>query len=53
MVLGKGMIESGKESLAFVKQHTKEIVRLRASYSGYCWLLGILTYVAAFPIVFI
>ena len=52
MVLGKGMIESGKESLAFVKQHTKEIVRLRASYSGYCWLLGILTYVAAFPIVF-
>ena len=52
MVLGKGMIESSKESLAFVKQHTKEIVRLRASYSGYCWLLGILTYVAAFPIVF-
>mgnify|MGYP001169390299 CR=1 FL=1 len=52
MVLGKGMIESGKESLAFVKQHTKEIVRLRASYSGYCWLLGILTYVTAFPIVF-
>ena len=52
MVLGKGMIESGKESLAFVKQHTKEIIKLRAAYSGNCWVLGILTYVAAFPIVF-
>lgn len=52
MVIGKGMIESGKESVAFVKQNTKEILKLRAAYSGYCWILGILTYFAAFPIVF-
>ena len=52
MVIGKGMIESGKESVEFVKQNTKEIIKLRAAYSGNCWVLGILTYVAAFPIVF-
>ena len=51
MVIGKGMIESGKESVEFVKQNTKEIIKLRAAYSGNCWVLGILTYVAAFPIV--
>ena len=52
MVIGKGMIESGKESVEFVKQNTKEIIKLRAAYSGNCWVLGILTYFAAFPIVF-
>jgi len=51
MVIGKGMIESGKESVEFVKQNTKEIIKLRAAYSGNCWVLGILTYFAAFPIV--
>ena len=51
MVIGKGMIESGKESVEFVKQNKKEIIKLRAAYSGNCWVLGILTYVAAFPIV--
>ena len=52
MVIGKGMIESGKESVEFVKQNTKEIIKLRAAYSGNCWVLGILTYFAAFPILF-
>ena len=52
MVIGKGMNESGKESVEFVKQNTKEIIKLRAAYSGNCWVLGILTYFAAFPIVF-
>ena len=52
MVIGKGMIESGKESVEFVKQNTKEIIKLRVAYSGSCWVLGILTYFAAFPIVF-
>ncbi len=52
MVIGKGMIESGKESVEFVKQNTKEIIKLRVAYSGNCWVLGILTYFAAFPIVF-
>ena len=42
------MIESGKESVAFVKQNTKEIIRLRSAYSGICWVIGILTYVLAF-----
>ena len=51
MVIGKGMIESGKESFEFVKQNTKEIIKLRAAYSGNCWVLGILTYFAAFPII--
>ncbi len=46
------MIESGKESVEFVKQNTKEIIKLRVAYSGNCWVLGILTYFAAFPIVF-
>ena len=50
MVLGRSMIDSGKESLAFVKQHTKEIVKLRAAYSGYCWILGILAYMAGIPL---
>ena len=51
MVIGKGMIESGKESVEFVKQNTKEIIKLRVAYSGSCWVLGILTYFAAFPII--
>ena len=50
MVLGKGMIESGKESIAFVRQHAKEIIKLRAAYSGYCWILGVLAYVAGIPL---
>ena len=51
LVLGKGMIESGKESVAFVKQNTKEIIRLRSAYSGICWVIGILTYVLAFFVI--
>ena len=51
MVLGKGMIESGKESIAFVRQHAKEIIKLRAAYSGYCWILGVLAYVAGIPLI--
>ena len=50
MVRGKGMIESGKESIAFVRQHAKEIVKLRAAYSGYCWILGVLAYGAGIPL---
>ena len=51
MVLGKGMIESGKESIAFVRQHAKEIIKLRAAYSGYCWILGVLACVAGMPLI--
>jgi hypothetical protein len=45
LVLGNGVIESGKNSIKFVKANFVEIAKLRAAYSLLCWIIGILAYV--------
>lgn len=45
LVLGNGIVESGKNSIKFVKANFLEIVKLRAAYSLLCWIVGILAYV--------
>ena len=47
LVLGNGVIESGKNSIKFVKANFIEIAKLRAAYSLICWVIGILAYVGA------
>ena len=47
LVLGNGVIESGKNSIKFVKANFIEIAKLRAAYSSLCWIIGILAYVGA------
>ena len=47
LVLGNGVIESGKNSIKFVKANLIEIVKLRAAYSMLCWVVGILAYIGA------
>ena len=44
MVLGNGVIASGKNSIKFVKGNFLEIVKLRAAYASICWIVGILAY---------
>lgn len=45
IVLGNGVIESGKNSITFVKNNFTEVVKLRAAYSAICWMIGILAYI--------
>jgi hypothetical protein len=47
LVLGNGVIESGKNSIKFVKANLIEIIKLRAAYSMLCWVVGILAYIGA------
>jgi len=47
LVLGNGVIESGKNSIKFVKANFIEIAKLRAAYSLLCWVVGILAYIGA------
>ena len=45
LVLGNGLIDSGKNSIKFVKANMVEIFKLRAAYSSLCWVVGILAYI--------
>ena len=47
LVLGDGIIESGKNSIKFVKANFLEIVKLRSAYSLLCWITGLLAYIGA------
>ena len=44
IVLGNGVIDSGKNSIRFVKANFAEVIKLRAAYSFVCWVVGILAY---------
>ena len=52
IVLGNGVIESGKNSIKFVKNNFAEVVKLRAAYSSLCWVVGIFAYIGGFITVF-
>ena len=47
MVLGNNLIDSGKNSLKFVRSRFIEIAKLRAAYSSICWVVGIAAYIGA------
>lgn len=47
MVLGNNLIDSGKNSLKFVRSRFVEIAKLRAAYSSICWVVGIAAYIGA------
>ena len=45
IVSGNTLIQSGKNSVVFVKDNFIEVARLRAGYSALCWVVGIGAYV--------
>jgi len=47
MLLGNGLIKSGKNSIVFVKDNFIEVAKLRGGYSALCWILGIASYVGS------
>lgn len=47
ILTGKGLIEAGKSSFAFVKENLAEVAALRAGYSAVCWIVGIGSYLGA------
>lgn len=53
LVLGNSVIESGKNSIQFVKANFLEVAKLRAAYSLLCWIVGILGYVGGMVVIFL
>lgn len=47
LVVGNDLLNSGKNSIKFVKARFLEIVKLRSAYSTICWIIGIITYIGA------
>ena len=47
ILLGNGLIKSGKNSIIFVKDNFIEVAKLRGGYSALCWILGILSYLGS------
>lgn len=47
IITGNSLIESGKNSVVFVKDNFLEVARLRAGYSILCWIVGITAYAGA------
>lgn len=46
LLSGKSLLDAGRDAVRLVKERPLEVVRLRAGYSFFCWILGIATYVA-------
>jgi len=44
MITGKGLIESGRQSVRFVIARFGDVAMLRLGYSGLCWVVGIVAY---------
>jgi len=47
IVTGNSLIQSGKNSVIFVKDNFVEVAKLRAGYSALCWIVGIAAYAGA------
>lgn len=47
LVNGKGLIESGKQSLIMIKKHPLRAMGLRFGYSLLCWIVGVGSYIGA------
>jgi len=41
LLAGRGLVESGKASVGFVRRRLGEVALLRAGYSAMCWIVGI------------
>ena len=44
LVTGNGLIQSGGNSILFVKDNLAEVTTLRVGYSALCWVVGIAAY---------
>lgn len=47
ILTGNNIIQSGKNSIVFVKENFVEVAQLRAGYSLICWVLGIGAYIGS------
>ena len=47
LVNGRDFLGAGKDSIALFKAQPLRVIGLRLGYSGVCWIVGILTYIAA------
>lgn len=47
LIIGRGVMDSCKDSLGVLKKHFKTICQLRIAYSVICWIFGIGSYVGA------
>lgn len=45
LVTGRGLIDAGKRSVDLVRTKLKDVMILRAGYSGLCWIVGIAAYI--------
>jgi len=45
ILTGNNLIQSGKNSIFFVRHNFVNVVSLRAGYSALCWIVGILGYI--------
>ena len=44
LVIGKGFIDAGKDSIKLLTTQTTRVICLRLGYSAVCWIIGILSY---------
>ena len=47
LITGKGLFDSGKNSIRLIKNNTKDIIILRMGYSFLCWIIGIVTFIGS------
>lgn len=47
LIIGRGVIDSCKDSLGVLKTHFKTICQLRIAYAVICWLFGVGSYIGA------
>jgi uncharacterized membrane protein len=47
IVTGHGLVQSGWNSVAFVKDNFADVAKLRAGYSALCWIVGISAYLGS------
>lgn len=45
LITGRGLVESGKESISLVKHRLADTALLRVGYSLVCWIVGIAAYI--------
>lgn len=45
LVTGRGLVDAGKRSVDLVRARLKDVLLLRAGYSGLCWIVGVSAYI--------
>ena len=45
LIIGRGVVDSCKDSLGILKTHFKSVCQLRIAYSVICWIFGVASYI--------